>query len=301
MHRAGAFALDAFLLVALAFLFDIFRGDPRYAPDYYVQVDYLWSMRSASVNFVESIANNTVFLDYVVLPLYREGGFEIESTLKWLYWAVFIVKYVALLRWCNSRLWVVSIFLWGFYALDVNQIRLNIALLIFMYGCLRTGVIASGAMVMAHLSAALCVPMAATEWLGRLSKRRLVLVGVFFAAVVVYVSLNASILDERFLLYLNRDEWVPKVLVACPVMLFVVRREFNGLPRMVLAIMALLPIAVALLGLSIVAARFAEMIYMAFLIKLGVRKQQTSRSGMVALLMPAVLLFAFRTVLGIKS
>jgi hypothetical protein len=275
----------------------------KYAPDYFVQLKYLGQLDEQYRVLSESLKNNSFMLDYVFWELHRITGLELGVTLMGCYVVVFVIKYIVLFKFVRDRLYVLMIFLWGFYSLDVNQLRLNIALLFFVWLCLGGNkIVCVIVMSVSHLAATLLLPIAAMEEMER-HGRRVICLAVVLCMVVAYAVLSLEVtLDERFLTYLDTaDVWFPKALIACPAVLFVNRGEGNRLSRVVFGVMALLPVVVASLQFALVAARFMEIIYMAFLVKVALSDRPMSNRKRLILAVPAVLMFAFRTAFGIHT
>ncbi len=295
---------DACFLVLYALVFAIYFVRREYTPDYFIQLSYLDQVDERNIDIVRSLLNNSFVLDYIFWGLHKNLGIGSAVILQWFYVVVFGIKYVLLVQFSKSRVHVLIIFLWGFYSLDLNQIRLNISFLFFI--CLSLGgnrLISLAAMAASHLTSAVLFPIPAAVWIGGYSRLKVILLMFLLAVGVTWAAVNVNLsMDDRFFYYLETDDfWIPKALLACPIMLYVVRGQFDRPSRIVFILLALLPLAAASLKLALVAARFMEMIYMAFLIKIALSREPLSRTKNWLLATPAVLMFGFRAVLGIHS
>lgn len=302
------------LLAIFAAVFWAFAFTQKYGPDFFNQIDYLETAQAADSAILPSLLGNWVVLDLVAWALPALRTVDADTALRALYFGVFLVKYCLILHLTRYTRYVIVLFLWSFSSQDINQLRLNIALVLFalLFVAARSLVGRLGkavsvlAMLAAHISAVFVLPLAAVSWLrGRLRPAHVAAIFVI-AGLVAAVALSGDFaLDARFAdVYLEAsDRWIPKSLLAVPFMLAMValppRDDFDGLTRLVLVVLALLPAGLAVAGLQLVSQRFIEMAYSALLIKLAVENHPMRFGKAHLLFVPAVAIFAWRAVVGV--
>lgn len=296
--------IQVVLFTAFCAVFAVYAFNERYSPDFFVQRQYLHEGETLSPDPISSLANNTLVLDYLVPLVSTITLVDLERALKLMYVSVFVLKYLALLRYFPLSRYAVVVFLWTFSSLDVNQMRLNLALVfaILLLGQQRRRVAYTTAMLAAHVASAAFLSVIITQWARQMSRWRvaaaLALAAIGIAYVAPGLDLSAS---ERFLSYIEpEDSWLPKALVAAPVMLICLRWEADRLSRAVLAVAVAVPLLLAAINLSVLAARLMEMVYAAYVIRVGVSDQDPSHARASLLFVPAVLMFTFRAVLGVN-